>query len=727
MRRVRRLARRRRGVALLVVIGMLAMTLAVTYAMLRVQTTATSISQNQHRMGDARSAALTGMNVALAKIHTTAWAGVNSSLTGNLGTGLSYAVQFTSGDASLTPSSPNYADLPYRVTIRSTGTAVHPTLASVTSTHTIESVVQLVPRAMAATPAKWSVIQNHTVFQWGTDPVTFELPARVAGAVHAQGAMTLAPSYPTQDQRPFAGRIDEVAIFNKGLSATKILEIHQSALGLLGQSPVTVINGESPISYWRFNEALGTSQAADATNQNPGLYVGAKAGNTSVPFAGAGTSAQFDGLNDHVRGGRFDITTSGMTLLCWFRADSFPVNSEQHLIVKGMGPNALEQNWALGISTTSGIPLLYFTAATTNGTKTILDKTPLVTGVWTFAAGVYDGTRMQIYCNGVEGKQVGHIGSIVGNSSAFVLFGDTPPGSPRTRLLRDYVAMQAAGQTDMRPLTAVWNAPAGQLNPETDALLRDDLGITPQAISVDTSAPLTLPGNVGSYQLYAGGPLYSIPELETSLTNQSLVENPQSNPLGICKRNGNLDVLNSVSVRGTLLLYNAGNLSLKGTTTTWSAVPLPLIEGESTSRRLPAAIVAGSVRTEATSVAAQIQGAVIAGAAFEGLDRSDSSPGLTLTGRVVAKSLTFGKRANTTTIASDWRSHLQSFLVQSAQPYFPSWLATARSMNFAPLWTIQPDPSGLTDHWPNFTQPMFLVRSGDEGLRWRIVSWRDGL
>ena len=92
----------RRGMTVILVLGLLAITLSLSYAMLRTQTTSARIQSNQKRRMDARQAAITGMQVALRRMHEASWAGVDVPLSGTLGTGVGYRVTFATGDATLT-------------------------------------------------------------------------------------------------------------------------------------------------------------------------------------------------------------------------------------------------------------------------------------------------------------------------------------------------------------------------------------------------------------------------------------------------------------------------------------------------------------------------------------------------------------------------------------------------------------------------------------------------
>src|SRR5262245_51475877 len=107
---------RRRGMSVLIVLGLLAITLAVSYAMMRTQSTNIQIHNNYQRRGDARQAAYAGLSMALRAMQQNNWAGVTSTLSRNVGEGTSCYVTYETGDAALLPGSASYAEWPYRVT-----------------------------------------------------------------------------------------------------------------------------------------------------------------------------------------------------------------------------------------------------------------------------------------------------------------------------------------------------------------------------------------------------------------------------------------------------------------------------------------------------------------------------------------------------------------------------------------------------------------------------------
>ena len=189
--------RLRRGVAVLLVLGMLAMTLALSYASLRGQATVAQLAQNVGRGEDARLAAESGIYAALRKMSDGTWGGINSTLTGRITDDSWYEVSFLTGDASLQPGDPLYGEYPYRVTVTASGYASDPGQPSLRSVHKVDAVVQLARRAIAPEPSAWSSLDNYTVYQWGNRDITVQEPVRINGQTTLLGRLFLSPTYPS--------------------------------------------------------------------------------------------------------------------------------------------------------------------------------------------------------------------------------------------------------------------------------------------------------------------------------------------------------------------------------------------------------------------------------------------------------------------------------------------------------------------------------------------------
>jgi hypothetical protein len=189
-------AGKRRGIAVLLILGMLAMTLAMSYATLRTQATTAQQTSNLIRGDEARLAAESGMQSALRTISGSSWGGVDSVLTANVTSNSSYRVTFTTGDSELTAASPSYGDFPYRLTILSTGTATDPARPAIQAQYRIQAVVQLARRELNPLPGGWSLLDTISVYQWANREVYAQLPMRVQGLTVLNGEVNLCDDYP---------------------------------------------------------------------------------------------------------------------------------------------------------------------------------------------------------------------------------------------------------------------------------------------------------------------------------------------------------------------------------------------------------------------------------------------------------------------------------------------------------------------------------------------------
>jgi hypothetical protein len=192
----RRRRQERRAVAVLVVLLLIAVSLAVSYATLRSQSSALLIQQNADLGAAARQAAFTGMTIGLKQMQTGDWTGVDSVVSGSLNDATSYQAAYFAGDASLAPGDPEYAELPYRVTILATGQAVDAGDLARVATHEIRAVVRLVPRDLGPQPVDWEGMQQYTVYQSKNDAFEIDIPCRIEGPVRAQGTLRAAAHYP---------------------------------------------------------------------------------------------------------------------------------------------------------------------------------------------------------------------------------------------------------------------------------------------------------------------------------------------------------------------------------------------------------------------------------------------------------------------------------------------------------------------------------------------------
>jgi len=728
---------RRQGMALIVVLALVSITIALSYVMMRTQAVSIQMQQNLGRQDQARQAAMAGISVALQKMHKSDWAGVDSIVSGTLNSSDSYRVTYTTGDATLTAGDPDYDEYPYRVTLDSTGTSTDPTNSSIQAIWKIRVVVQLVRRAMGDEPDHWTALQQYdattpyTVYQWRNADATVELPMQIKGPAHFQGKLKLCKHYPLSTSMPFDGLIDEVAIFDKALTANEIQAIYNKALQHNGVEDA--YDDQNPVNWWRFNEGVEELVADNETvGGDDGNYEGGISGVTSVPRTGFGKCARFDGVDDYVDLGHFDCSGTAMTILLWFKADDFDVGLAR-FIAKASRVSVVGTYWSVGTVKQGSNTRLRFVLKTKGTTKSLIAaKGKIQTGHWIFVAAVYDGSQMKLYKNGGLVGHTSKTGAISTNSAASVWIGDFPPGNPRTRYFRGLETMHTDNEGDYRPFNDSVYLATGRTTSATIADLEDNLNITTHTVPVSSATPPSHPGNVSTYRLYPGGKEYTVQALSSSLSDVTFSPNPKTNPLGVFCRHGRLTLDDNVTIKGTIIIRGgSGDLRIDGENVHLQPVNLPPIEGHSTTR-LPTALIHEDLDLR-TGEGCSLNGMFIVWDDFE-LYRSVADP-ITITGRLLAREFQVEKRQAWDDVSDNsWRTSLVQFQAHKNNPpdppaevfdYFPTWVEDDQSLAPNPLLTIQPDSTSVTYHWQDWDEPIFKPHADDNGLIWDVIRWTD--
>ncbi|REJ66626.1 MAG: LamG domain-containing protein [Planctomycetota bacterium] len=741
----------KRGVALLVVLATITVVLALSYSMIRSQTTQLVIEDNGGRMLDARQAAMAGMNLGLKKMHEADWTGVDTNLAGTLSATESYTVSFTTGDSSLAQGDADYDKYPWRVTLLATGVAQHPQDSSIQATHTIEAVVELVPRKLSDSPSGWNSVTNYTLYQWGDHTAKIELPCRIEGPVHLAGPLQLAQSYP-YDAKPFHGTIDEVAVYDDDHSTIDVLNIFLAGItpNVLLPSMEDRYGDRDPIAWWRLDEAAGSTVATDAAGGTNGQYVEADPGVAGID----GTAAHFDGIDDFIDVGTIDIVGDKMTIFAWIKADSFS-GVDTTIISKAIAHTEVDHYWSLGTTDVGGGAYLTGRIKTEDGTYSVYDYSVLLPGVWYFVAIVRNNDDLRLYKNGVLVGQTTVSGNIAEQPLGTVFIGDRPPGSSRGQYLRDLNAMRLAGSDDKRPLEGPVTLPLSDTDAASLQRLTENLGVSTIDTTPSYTAPLSFPSQAQSYRLYTGGREYPIEEVSAALVSTSVGPDPVNNPLGVYDNTGDVYLYGNVDFQGTLLVKDyfsvfGGNLYLYNTGNTFSAVDLPPLYGTSEPIQLPAVITKEELWGKG-DVGAEINGFTFVGTRL--VKAADFTQGdLTINGRVLAEQFEIepngmwsavGEHGSQDAVALfrlqklddlDWDMYsVASWLVFFYLPgqsftYFPEMIEAAGAIGNVPpdsALTLRPESSPVSYHWHNWNDPIFVPHPDDGGLRWDLIRWTD--
>jgi len=741
----------RRGVALIMVLSVISVALALSYAMLRSQTTQLIVEENGSRTLDARQAAMAGMNLAIQKMHDASWAGVDTQLAGSLDTNKSYTVTFTTGDPSLSPGDDDYDDYPWRVTLLATGTATD-ALSGVSATHQIQAVVQLVPRQLSTAPTGWESVSQYTLYQWGEEDVQIELPCHIDGPTYLSGPLSLAQSYPF-DAAPFDGAIDEVAIYEDSYDANEVKHVYQAVSGAGPYSGLRdAYEDKSPIAWWRLNDSAGSSVAVDEMGNHNGKYVEADPGVAGIDSTNA---SQFDGVDDFIDVGSIDITSGDkMTIFAWIKADSFP-GGESTIVSKAVTTGDTDHYWSLGTRSVVNKNRLTASVKTQFGTFSAFDMTgDLVAGQWYFVAMVVDGGQLRLYKNGDIAGFTNILGSISQQPYATVFIGEDAPGSSRGQFLRDLNAMRLDDHDDERPLTGPVDLQESEALGNSLSHLQENLGATTNNITPTYTAPGSFPSGVTSYQLYTGGKSYSIESLSNSLSSVTKSADPASNPLGVFRTTGDLTTYGNVDIEGTIVIAmsgsTGGSLNVQGTENSLAAVDLPALYGSSEPVQLPVVIAENDVVSE-TGNESTLNGMIWAGDKFQQNPKLNAGQ-MEIEGSVIAKEVQlqgnyywaglgttiwqdavgllrlqeFGTLGVGMMGIANWTFYM--FLPDETYEYLPEMMEAALSNGTGlmdPTLTLQPESTPVSYHWHDWSGPIFVPHPDDGGLRWDLIEWTD--
>ncbi|MCI0541009.1 MAG: LamG domain-containing protein [Verrucomicrobiales bacterium] len=177
----------------------------------------------------------------------------------------------------------------------------------------------------------------------------------------------------------FSGILDDVRIYNRALSTDEIAALAgltdpRIALGLVG--------------HWRLNDEQG-AQAADASGyNNHGILTDGPVWTTGKFVGGL----YFEGVDDFV-----DVAdsaslnpTSALTLAAWFNSDNVAAGA----MLLSKGANGTQYNLREFASS------LRFRVRTSGVINDLQVPYAFTDGVWYHVAGVYDGSKMQVFVNG---------------------------------------------------------------------------------------------------------------------------------------------------------------------------------------------------------------------------------------------------------------------------------------------------------------------------------------
>jgi len=178
------------------------------------------------------------------------------------------------------------------------------------------------------------------------------------------------------------------------------------------------------VAHWPFDDGAGATAADISGNGHDGTIVGAAW--ASPGWDGTGSALDFDGIDDLIELGKFDVIGSGITLAAWINAEGFGI-TDARIISKANEWGGNDHWWMFG--TFGNGSSLRFRLKTDESatTATLISDPVLELGTWTHVAATWDGSTMRIYSNAVEIASMAKGGSAVAVDPAIsVAIGSQP-------------------------------------------------------------------------------------------------------------------------------------------------------------------------------------------------------------------------------------------------------------------------------------------------------------
>ncbi len=186
---------------------------------------------------------------------------------------------------------------------------------------------------------------------------------------------------------------------------------------------IFVEESDGLVGYWPLDEGSGTTTLDASGNGHTGTLV-------NGPLWIDGPSLDFDGLDDHIDVGTFDVTGTAMTLAAWIFPEDLDncVARDCRIVSKATGTAENDHFFMLSTIQSGNETRLRFRLKTGGTTSTLIASSgSLSENTWQHAAAVYDGSSMLLYLDGALVGSTSKTGSLTADDSVSVWIGGNPP------------------------------------------------------------------------------------------------------------------------------------------------------------------------------------------------------------------------------------------------------------------------------------------------------------
>ncbi len=201
----------------------------------------------------------------------------------------------------------------------------------------------------------------------------------------------------------FAGKLDNMRMYNRKLSASEVRDLYQSGYAEINRTDKVEEAGD-PVGWWTFDgkdmdfSGSGGTSTDASDNGNDGSLQGGMS-NQSVKPGRIGQALEFDGSDDSVDISGFGTSDGSVTIATWIKASNW--SGENEIVFWGDGSPQFE----LWDSSSDVLDFIYY-----DGSSSGIDAgiTLPSTGEWHHIAGTYDDSTgdWKLFVDGVEKKSV---------------------------------------------------------------------------------------------------------------------------------------------------------------------------------------------------------------------------------------------------------------------------------------------------------------------------------